>query len=97
MKKKQLIKLFSTLADETRLDIVLALSKQPLAVNQIHDAVPNITLSAVSHQLRLMADMDIVKYKKTGREKKYSLSDSFCWCILKNAIAHKEGKCEACK
>ena len=95
--KKQLIRFFSALADETRLDMLLALAEKPKTVNQLHKSVDKITLSAVSHQLKQLNNLGIVEFKKKGREKYFKLSDKFCWCILKTSMAHfKKSKCEAC-
>jgi ArsR family transcriptional regulator len=99
MKKvnKKILRFFSALSDETRLKIVSCLKESPSTVSQIHRCVgDNMTLSAVSHQLRLLTDLDIVDYKKSGREKTFRLSDEFCWCILKDAEKHFSGKCKKC-
>jgi ArsR family transcriptional regulator, lead/cadmium/zinc/bismuth-responsive transcriptional repressor len=80
---------FSALADETRLNILISLSKGSRTVNEIHKFVgKDITLSAISHQLKLLSSSDIVKHERKGREKHYSLSGDFCWCMLKDAMKH---------
>ncbi|MEK6960250.1 MAG: metalloregulator ArsR/SmtB family transcription factor [Nanoarchaeota archaeon] len=98
---RRMIDFFSTLADETRLKIIAALMERPRTVNDIHEAIGKytLTLSAVSHQLRHMADLDIIRYDKNGREKTFHLSDAFCWCIVREALNHyhDEKKCTACK
>ncbi|MBR9690829.1 winged helix-turn-helix transcriptional regulator [Candidatus Woesearchaeota archaeon] len=96
---KKIKQFFTALSDDTRLKILLELIKGPKNVNDIHKLIPDITLSAVSHQLRQMNDIDIVLYEKKGREKIYSLSENFCWCILRDAVIHfKEGSknCHHC-
>ena len=95
---KKILDFFSSLADETRLKIIISLSKKPMTVNEIYEAVgkEKLSLSAISHQLKQLHNLDIVVSEKKGREKIFSLSDSFCWCILKNAFDHFEGKTE-CK
>ncbi|MBR9676309.1 winged helix-turn-helix transcriptional regulator [Candidatus Woesearchaeota archaeon] len=85
---KKIKQFFTALSDETRLKILLELIKSPKNVNEIHKAIPNITLSAVSHQLKQMKDIDIIFYERKGREKIYSLSEKFCWCILRDATNH---------
>lgn len=89
---------FGSLADETRLNIVIVLTKGPKTVTDIHRSVPEITLSGVSHQLKILKSTGIVSSKKKGREKTYSLSDAFCWCILRDAQNHFKGKttCKEC-
>ncbi len=90
---KRLTGFFSALADETRLQIISLLVEGDKTVNQIHkDLKENITLSAVSHQLKLLDSLNIINYEKKGREKYYSLSGNFCWCVLKDAIKHFKNK-----
>jgi ArsR family transcriptional regulator len=90
---QQIANFFSALADETRLLILISISKGSKTVGDIHKFVlkegeNKITLSAVSHQLKLLNGSDIIEYKKSGREKYYSLSGDFCWCMLKDALKH---------
>lgn len=101
MKKidKRVIQFFSTLADETRLNILVSLTERPKTVNDIYKAVgKNLTLSAISHQLKHMSDIGIVIFKKKGREKRFELSDNFCWCILRDTFKHfkKRTSCPEC-
>ena len=97
---QKVIKFFDTLADETRLNILVTISKEPVVVNDIHKALgkDNLTLSAISHQLRMMTDLGIVVPEKKGREKYFRLSNDFCWCILNDAFDHFSGKtrCQRC-
>ena len=86
---KRITNFFSVLADETRLNIIMSISEGSRTVNEIHKFVGDqITLSAISHQLKLLESSEIVKYEKKGREKHYSLSGDFCWCMLKDATKH---------
>ncbi|MBI4453585.1 winged helix-turn-helix transcriptional regulator [Candidatus Woesearchaeota archaeon] len=90
----QVANFFSMLSDETRLKILLAVSEKPKAVNDIHCCVgkDRITLSGVSHQLKHLTNCGILMYEKNGKEKKYHLSNNFCWCILKDAFKHFKNK-----
>ena len=99
---QKVLRFFSALSDETRLKILLGLVEKPKTVGQIHQCIgkEKMTLSAVSHQLKQLASSDIVTYVKKGREKLFSLSDNFCWCILEDAMNHFSGKekcMECCK
>ncbi|MEM4260137.1 MAG: metalloregulator ArsR/SmtB family transcription factor [Candidatus Woesearchaeota archaeon] len=99
--KQRLMKFFGTLNDETRLSIILCLTKKSKTVQDIHNCIGKnkISLSAISHQLSHLNNIGIVEFEKKGREKHFRLSDKFCWCILKNAQKHfkdKEG-CPACR
>ncbi|PIN87305.1 transcriptional regulator [Candidatus Woesearchaeota archaeon CG10_big_fil_rev_8_21_14_0_10_44_13] len=97
---RRITQFFSALADETRLKILLSILDKPKTVNDIYSEVgrENMTLSAISHQLRQMNDMGMVAYEKKGRERHFRLSDNFCWCILRSAMSHfgSKAKCEEC-
>jgi len=97
---KKILQFFSALADETRLKILVSLTKEPRTVNEIHSIVgkDTLTLSAISHQLKQLSDLDVVAYRRKGREKIFTLSDNFCWCILDDAFKHfnEKTKCKAC-
>jgi len=86
--EKNVLNFFSSLADETRLHILLSISEKPKTVNEIYSAVgrSKMTLSAVSHQLKQLSDLGIVTYEKKGREKSFSLSSDYCWCILRDVF-----------
>ncbi|HLD10516.1 MAG TPA: metalloregulator ArsR/SmtB family transcription factor [Candidatus Nanoarchaeia archaeon] len=87
---EKMLKLFSNLADETRLKIILTLIERPKTVNEIHNSIgkEKLTLSAISHQLKLLYNSDLLIYERNGKNKSYSLSNKFCWCILKNSFEH---------
>ena len=97
---KKVIQFFSSLSDETRLKILMTLMEGKKTVNEIHAYVgkDNITLSAISHQLRQLSDIGLVLYKKQGREKIFQLSDGFCLCIIRDALKHfkKKTRCKKC-
>jgi len=84
----KVLNFFSSLADPTRLKILLSMAEKPKTVNEIYDAVGKnrMTLSAISHQLRQLSDLNIVSFEKKGKEKSFSLSNKFCWCILRDAF-----------
>ncbi len=87
---KKVLLFFSALSDETRLKILTSLSEGEKTVSEIHRSLGKneITLSAISHQLKQLQNIDIISSKRKGREKIYSLSGDFCWCTLKNTIKH---------
>lgn len=99
---KRILQFFASLSDETRLKILLTLKEKPRNVNEIYENVRkgSLTLSAISHQLRQLNNLGIVEFVKTGREKKFRLSDNFCWCILNDALKHFSekdvGGCKSC-
>lgn len=87
---KDMLDFFSALADKTRLTILMSMTECPKTVNEIYTTLgrDKMTLSAVSHQLKDMLDWGIIEFEKNGRQKLYSLSDRFCWCILRDALKH---------
>ena len=66
--------LFSSLGDQNRLRMVIALSKSELCVHELALTV-NSTTSAVSHQLRKLRDRGIVTSRREGQVKYYQLTD----------------------
>ena len=100
--EKKVMQFFSSLADETRLHILLSMAEKPKTVNEIYDFVgrDKMTLSAISHQLKQLNDMSIVTSEKKGKEKYFELSDKFCWCILRDAFSQFDTsikiKCKKC-
>jgi ArsR family transcriptional regulator, lead/cadmium/zinc/bismuth-responsive transcriptional repressor len=82
-----LAEIFDVLGDQTRLKIVLALSKQELCVLDIA-AVLGITESGVSHQMRLLKTLRLVKQRKEGKMVFYSLDDEHIEDLIRIAINH---------
>jgi DNA-binding transcriptional ArsR family regulator len=82
-----LAQFFSILADATRLRIVLALQTGELCVHEIAKIV-NISLSAVSHQLRLLRTMRLVKFRQQGKEVYYALDDDHIERLILIAKEH---------
>ena len=78
---------FKVLGDPTRLRILLSLSVDELCVCDI-SALLNVTVSAVSHQLRLLRNKKLVKFRKDGKMVYYSLDDSHIKNIIDEAMDH---------
>ena len=78
---------FSALSDPTRVKILHALSKSELCVCDI-SAILNMSISAVSHQLRVLRNMRLVKFRKTGKMVYYSLDDEHIVKLFKVAHEH---------
>ena len=79
--------LFKSLADPTRLRIVQALLLEELCVCDI-SAIVKVSISAISHQLRLLRNMRIVKFRKQGKQVYYSLNDAHIEQLIKTALEH---------
>ena len=80
---------FSTLADDTKLDIINLLSKGPKTVSDICNTL-NLEQSRVSHNLKAMADRHFVAVKKAGKNRVYSLDDEYIVPILELIDEHVE-------
>jgi len=78
---------FRVLGDQTRLKIVLALSKQELCVLDIA-ALLGVTESAVSHQMRFLKTLRLVKQRKDGKMVFYSLDDEHIEDLIRVAASH---------
>ena len=78
---------FKILGDPTRLKIVLALSKEELCVCDIA-ALLNMTDSAISHQLRLLKNLRLVKFTRKGKMTYYALDDEHIEDLLRFAVRH---------
>lgn len=81
--------IFKILADPTRARIVFALSQVELCVCDLA-ALVGISISAVSHQLRLLRNLGLVKFRKEGRLAYYTLSDEHVEQLLGDALAHAQ-------
>ena len=80
---------FRVLGDPTRVRILDALSGGDLCVCDIA-ALAGISESAVSHQLRLLRGMRLVRPRRAGRLVYYSLDDQHIIGLLQQAVTHVE-------
>ena len=78
---------FRLLGDPTRVRIVDALADGELCVHEIADRV-DISESAVSHQLRLMRTMRIVRGRREGRCVYYTLDDQHVLSLFQQGLRH---------
>jgi ArsR family transcriptional regulator, lead/cadmium/zinc/bismuth-responsive transcriptional repressor len=78
---------FQMLASPTRLRIVEALAARELCVCDL-SAVVGASQSAVSHQLRQMRQMRIVRYRKEGRMAYYRLDDPHVEALFGTGLEH---------
>ncbi len=79
--------LFKLFGDSTRLRILLALDGGELCVCDISETL-GMTMSAVSHQLRLLKDAHLVRSRREGRSMYYSLCDDHVRTIIETALEH---------
>lgn len=83
----RLAETFRVLGDPTRVRILHALSLEELCVCDIARLLET-TKSAVSHQLRLLRSLRVVRYRKDGRIVYYSLDDSHVANLLREGLSH---------
>lgn len=83
----QLAELFKIFGDSTRIRILDLLSSQELCVQDIADAL-NMTQSAISHQLRILKQSSLVKFRRDGKTIYYSLADHHVAAIMEQGLEH---------
>jgi len=79
--------IFKALGDPTRLKIIYALMQEELCVHDL-TVVLDMGQSAVSHQLRVLRDLRIVKRRKVGKTVYYSLDDAHIEQIFAQTLHH---------
>lgn len=84
-----LAELFKVFGDSTRMKIICALLQSELCVCDLASVIGS-TVSAVSHQLRLLKQSKLVKYRKDGKTVYYSLDDNHIYEIFKKGCEHLE-------
>ncbi|MGX7198089.1 ArsR/SmtB family transcription factor [Enterococcus olivae] len=78
---------FKVLSDVTRLKIVLSLKSGERNVTSIAESV-GMEQSAVSHQLKLLRENNVVKSRREGKTILYSLDDQHVLDILEQTFRH---------
>jgi len=82
-----LSEIFKVLGDSTRLKILLSITSNELCVCDI-SALIGVSVSAISHQLRLLKNARLVKYRKKGKMVYYSLDNEHIKSIVDEATKH---------
>lgn len=83
----ELAELFKVFGDATRVKILSCLQIRDMCVGEIASAL-DMTVSAVSHQLRVLRSSKLVKGIKEGKEVKYSLDDDHVTKIMEYGLTH---------
>ena len=83
----QLADLFRLLGDSTRLRIVLACLRGPLAVGDIARSL-DLTSTLVSHHLRLLRAARLVRHQRRGRQVLYTAADRHVSGMLQDMLEH---------
>lgn len=79
--------LFKVFADTTRIKILYALMEDDMCVACIAEVV-GVSQSAISHQLRILKQARLVKFRREGKQIIYSLSDDHVHTVLAQGMSH---------
>ncbi|WP_058986799.1 ArsR/SmtB family transcription factor [Hugonella massiliensis] len=80
--------LFKVFADTTRIKILYALMVEDLNVSDLAEAVGGVSQSAVSHQLRILKQAHLVRFRREGKQVIYALSDDHVYAMLSQGLSH---------
>jgi DNA-binding transcriptional ArsR family regulator len=86
---RSIARFFQVLADPTRVRLVKALADGEWCVSDLTQAL-QMDQPAVSHQLKYLRELGLVRWKKSGRHVYYHLADSHLRDVLVSSMAHLE-------
>jgi len=84
---RKLAEIFQMLSDETRLRILRTLEKKELCVSDIAKET-GVSQSAVSHQLRVLRQTDLVRSQRKGKNIYYRIADGHVFSIVRDGLEH---------
>lgn len=84
-----LAEIFKIFGDSTRIKILYTLFESELCVRDIAKIL-NMSQNAVSHQLRVLKNNKLVRFRKEGKNVYYSLADDHVYSIIKMGMEHLE-------
>ena len=84
-----LAEFFSVMGDSTRIKILYLLFEGEMCVCDISEKL-SMSMSAISHQLRVLKNSRLVKYRKLGKSVLYSLDDEHVKTIINMGVEHIE-------
>lgn len=84
---ERIAELFKGFCDPTRVHILSLLQQRERCVGEIAEAV-ELSQSAISHQLRLLKQMQLIKFRREGKNILYSLADDHVRTILEMGLEH---------
>lgn len=82
-----LSELFKVFGDSTRVKILCVLLETEMCVNDIADLL-GMSMSAISHQLRVLKASQLIKFRREGRTVFYSLADDHVRTIISQGLDH---------
>jgi ArsR family transcriptional regulator, lead/cadmium/zinc/bismuth-responsive transcriptional repressor len=80
---------FKALSDPTRLRIISLLLENEVCVHTL-ETMLGISQSAISHQLRHLRQLKLVRFRKEGRHVYYALDDDHVRDLLQQGLSHVE-------
>lgn len=86
---ESLSRIFQLLSDPTRVKLLYALAQEELCVCDLASIVAR-SRPAVSHQLRLLRDLKLVKYRRQGKMAYYTLTDDHVRRLVLDGLRHAE-------
>ncbi len=78
---------FSILGDPTRLQILYEIKNGEKNVSDLSDRL-HLSISAISHQLKLLRDHDLVRVRRAGKYSYYRISDDHVRYIIQVGQDH---------
>ena len=84
-----LAEIFKVFGDSTRIKILYVLFEAEMCVCDLAETL-GMTQSAISHQLRVLKQMDLVKNRRDGKTIFYALADDHIITILNQGLNHIE-------
>ena len=86
-----IVELFKTMGEDTRLALLCRLQEREYQVTELAETTGH-TVSAVSHQLRLLRHVHLVRTRREGRNIFYALDDEHVGDLIDVALAHVREK-----
>lgn len=84
---KELADFYKVFADSTRVKILCVLLESEMCVCDLAEIL-EMTQSAISHQLRILKQMKLVKNRREGKTVFYSLADGHIQTIINQGMEH---------
>ena len=84
-----LAELFKVFGDSTRIKILYVLVESDMSVGDIAQAL-NMSQSSISHQLRVLKQSRLVRFRREGKNIVYSLADDHVHTIMSQGLEHLE-------
>ena len=84
-----LAELFKVFGESTRIKILYVLVESDMSVGDIAQAL-NMTQSSISHQLRVLKQSRLVRFRREGKNIVYSLADDHVHTIMSQGLEHLE-------